>query len=126
MEYNRPRGKAISQRGTNPDSERQGPAMIVVRYVFQAKFGRGDEMVQAYKAAMTQLTEQLPAVRRARLLTDLSGPFFTVINELELDSLATWESYRQEVFSNPAFQQMMAATVNAVESGRTEFYTLEA
>ena len=84
--------------------------MIVVRYVFQAKFGRGDEMVQAYKAASEQLSTQATAVRRARLLTDLTGPFFTVVNELEFDSLADWETYRGQIFSNPVFQQMMAQT----------------
>ena len=46
--------------------------MIVVRSVFQAKYGKGDELVQLIKESK----EIWPSERKYRLMTDLSGPFF--------------------------------------------------
>ena len=99
--------------------------MIVVRYVFQAKFGRGDALVKALQQSGRELESQFAQVRGARVLTDLSGPFFTVVNELTFDSLAVWEEARPALFAQPAFQAMMQQIGDAIESGRTELYTLE-
>ena len=99
--------------------------MIIVRYVFQAKFGRGDAMVKAYKEIGALIREELPQVRRSRVLTDLSGPFFTIVNELEFESLAAWEASRPAIFSSRAFGELMARTGDTIESGHAEFYTLE-
>lgn len=100
--------------------------MIVVRDVFQAKFGRGDELVQAYKEMFTQMEGGPGGVRGARLLTDLSGPFFTIVMELEFDSLGAWEEFRQQLFTRPEFGESFARSADAIESGRADLYTLEA
>ncbi|MGH2588695.1 MAG: hypothetical protein ACRDJE_27535 [Dehalococcoidia bacterium] len=63
---------------------------------------------------------------RGRILTDLSGPFDTVIQELEVESLAAWERLRAVLFSNPQFQEAEAGMPDVIESGRTAFYTIEA
>lgn len=99
--------------------------MIIVRYVFQARFGQGDAMVKAYKEVGALIREQLPQVRRSRVLTDLSGPFATIVNELEFESLAAWEASRPAMFSSPVFGELMARTGDTIESGHAEFYTLE-
>ena len=51
--------------------------MILVRDVFQAKYGRGGELVALFKEA----GEKWPAEYAVRILTDASGPFFTVVTE---------------------------------------------
>jgi hypothetical protein len=99
--------------------------MIIVRYVFQTKFGRNDAMLKAYKELGPLIPEQLPQVRRSRLLTDRSGPFFTVVNELDFESMAVWEASRSAMFSSPLFGELMARTGDTIESGRAEFYNLE-
>jgi hypothetical protein len=63
---------------------------------------------------------------RSRILTDLSGPFDTVVQEIEVESLATWEELRAKIFASSEFQQSMEAAEIPFKSGRTEFYTLEA
>jgi hypothetical protein len=63
---------------------------------------------------------------RVRILTDLSGPFDTVIQELEVESLAEWERLRGVMFSNPEFQEAEASLPDVIESGQTEYYTIEA
>jgi hypothetical protein len=62
---------------------------------------------------------------RARVLTDLSGPFNTVVQEVEVESLAEWEQIRGRLFTDPEFQEFQASMDLPYESGRTEFYTIE-
>jgi hypothetical protein len=94
--------------------------MIVVRDVFQAKYGKGGELVALLK-------EQQSTSGRAytRILTDASGPFFTVVGEFNLASLAEWEQQASAIFSDPDFGQWFARMVPLVESGRREFWNVE-
>lgn len=95
--------------------------MIVVRGVFQAKYGKGDELVQLFKESF----EMWPMkARNARLLTDLSGPFFTVISDGEYESFTEWQSEGQELFGDPRFAAWFERMTALVDSGRREFYNL--
>ena len=100
--------------------------MIVVRNVFQAKFGRAGELAQAMAESMRQPTDAPGAPRAWRVLTDLSGPFDTVVLEVEGESLAEWERVRGELFARPEFRESFARTAELVVSGRNELYTIEA
>jgi hypothetical protein len=59
------------------------------------------------------------------ILTDLSGPFHTVVQELEVESLADWERMRAAMFASPEMQDMQAMQENPFIGGSTEFFTLE-
>jgi hypothetical protein len=93
--------------------------MILVRHVFQAKYGRGDELVGAMKE-LRQLMPQVPG----RLLTDLSGTFFTVVSEFEVASLAEWEMGFATSMRDQRFAAIFSKTVDLVDTGRREFYTI--
>jgi hypothetical protein len=98
--------------------------MIVVRSIFQARFGMAGQLAQAFKDAA-------PAMSRAmggkwRVLTDLSGQFDTVVLEGQAPSLADWERNRQAMFQQPEFRESFSRTAQMIESGRSEFYTIEA
>lgn len=98
--------------------------MIQVRQVFQAHFGQGG----ALAAAMIEGSRVVAATLRGgswRVLTDLVGPFDTVVLEWEAPSLADWERMRAELFALPALQEAMAATAALIASGRGELYTIE-
>jgi hypothetical protein len=95
--------------------------MIVVRDLFQAKYGRGNELVALLKETFPELGQD----HTYRILTDASGPFFTVVTELEVSSLAEWEQETAKVFANPEFGEMFNRMLPLVESGRREFYHLE-
>ena len=98
--------------------------MIVVRNVFQAKFGKGGELAQHMARSMEGATAEGV---RWRVLTDLSsGSFDTVVMEAETGSLAEWEERRARMFADPEFRQMQAATADLIESGHGALYTLEA
>ncbi len=94
--------------------------MIVVRGVFQAKYGRGDELVQLLREARALW----PSGRNARTLTDLSGQFFTVVTEAVYESLGDWEAEAQGFFADARFAAWFERMMLLVESGRREFYNL--
>jgi len=96
--------------------------MIVVRNVFQARYGKGDELV-----ALLKEIDQMSQAQgmRQRVLTDQSGPFFTVVSELEVASMADWERYTNESFRDARFGEWFGRMVPLVESGRREFYRVE-
>ena len=95
--------------------------MIVIRDVFRAKYGKGGELVKLFKEA----NEKYPAFNLDRILTDASGPFFTVITERKEESLTTWEKGRETIFSDPGFGDWFAKMMPLVESGSREFYNVE-
>lgn len=95
--------------------------MILVRSVFQAKYGKGDELVKLLKEAREEMVPEY----WERILTDASGPFFTVVTETSADSLADWERQRAEIFSQPKFGDWFARMTPLVESGRRDFYNIE-
>src|SRR5438128_7018236 len=97
--------------------------MIVVRDVFQAKYGKGDELVALLKEVAQLMAEG--GQGRSRVLTDLSGPFFTIVSEIEVESMAEWERGSREMFARPEFGEWFGRMVPLVESGRREFYTIE-
>ena len=63
--------------------------------------------------------------RRWRVLTDLSGPFDTVIQEVEAESLAEWEQARAKLFGLPSFRESMSRMQGMIVSGRNELWTVE-
>ena len=103
--------------------------MIIVRTVFQGSYGKGGELAAAQTAAATQFIAELGGDHRWKVMSDLSGPFDTVVMEVEVASLAEWEGLRARLFGSAAFREAMATTLGAARaltvSGRTEYWTVE-
>ena len=93
--------------------------MILVRNVFHAKYGRGDELVALFK----QLIQRMP-VTGGRLMTDLSGQFFTLVFEFEAASLGEWEKSFTEGMRDASLGELFAKTTDLIDSGHKEFYTI--
>ena len=98
--------------------------MIVVRTVFQAKWGQADALVRAVREGQQAMIQE--AGIHGRILTDLGGQFFTVVLEGEFENLAAWEQFRARMFQDPRFQQSAAQGEGLIESGRQEFFTVAA
>ena len=90
--------------------------MILVRDVYQVKYGRGDELVALFKVFPLSLPSPM------RILTDASGTFFTVVVEVEAGSIGEYERALQEAFRDPKFHPWFDQMVPLVESGRREFF----
>ncbi|MDQ4076161.1 MAG: hypothetical protein M3220_07925 [Chloroflexota bacterium] len=96
--------------------------MILVQSVFQAKYGKGNELVELFQEGRATWGSG----RDMRILTDASGPFFTVVTQAEVESLGEWEQQTQEIFNHPAFGEWFNRMTSLVESGRREFYHIVA
>jgi hypothetical protein len=102
--------------------------MILVRLVFQAKFGHAAQVVAGFKqAAEIARSAGEKGPHHVRILTDLSGPFDTVIQELEYDSLDDFMKAQAAMFADPRWQEMArnGGFGDGVVSGSKEFYTVE-
>ena len=99
--------------------------MIVIRNVFRLKFGKARE-------AVALMTEGLAIQRRAvtdidfstRLLTDLTGPFYTLVLELTVPNLATFESNAPKLFGDKEWQAHYQKVGALVESGYREVFSV--
>ena len=96
--------------------------MIQVRLEFQAKFGRAGDLAAAFTAYSATPVGQRAHVR---ILTDLSGPFDTVVEELEFESFDAWQRSSAAMFADPAARELFGKTAELIASGHKEFYTIE-
>lgn len=98
--------------------------MVLVRNVFRVKWGMVGEVLEPFKATLQRGADMFGG--RARVMTDLTGPFHTIVLEFEVASLAQWEKDRGTMFADPDMQAAMARTNVHMDSGWSEFYTIEA
>jgi hypothetical protein len=96
--------------------------MVVVRNTFQVKFGRMKEAVVLMKAnvALTVAAGSKPA----RLMTDVTGPFYTLVLEHEFDSLADMEKSASSMMKLPGWQEAYQKFAALADSGRRDIYTI--
>src|SRR5258708_4109041 len=80
-------------------------AMVVVRNVFQLKFGKAKDAVALMKEGLAIQKRVTTDVEfSTRLLTDVTGPFYTLVLELTVPSIATFESYAPKLFGSKEWQ----------------------
>ncbi|MCC7365199.1 MAG: hypothetical protein IT303_12595 [Dehalococcoidia bacterium] len=95
--------------------------MIIERLTFQAKYGAGDALVQVLKEAMTL---GINAEVNGRILTDVTGPMFRVILEVEhadIRGFADFESRAPaEEYGTAEFQEWFAKMLPLVDRGERE------
>ena len=93
---------------------------VLIRDVFQCKYGESEKLEELFKQAMPWLKEA--GVTNLMLLEDLSGQFFTIVTEYRVASLAEWERERERTFSDQRFGPWFEEMKKVVESGRREFW----
>ncbi len=98
--------------------------MLIVRQSFQAKYGRGDELVALFKEFNSRMQNEGQTMPRFRILTDASGPFFTVVTENEVENFAEWEGRFSESMNKSWMGDWFGRMMPLVESGRRDFYTV--
>jgi hypothetical protein len=109
-----------------PDGQpRKELKMILVRLVFQTEWGKAGQVVEGLRQNSEMMRRVVGSNVRVRILTDLSGPFHTVVQEMEYESLAEWERARAATFENAEFQEAQASSDSPFVSGQAEFYTIE-
>jgi hypothetical protein len=97
--------------------------MFMQRLVFQAKYGKAGEVVEALKA-YDPIAKHY-GLSGGRVYTDLAGKFDTVVWETEFDDLKKLEEVRQLGFKDPEFGQWFKRLQPLIKGGSRELYRLE-
>ena len=99
--------------------------MVVVRNVFRLKFGKTREAVAVLKEGLAIQQRVLSGVEfSTRLLTDVTGPFYTVVLELTVSNLSVFETHAPRMFGDKDFQANYQKLTPLVESGYREVFTV--
>ena len=94
--------------------------MILVRNVFQLKFGQAKGAVGIWKE-MVQLMRTAGIGSEHRLLTDLVGsPYYTLVFEVAFPSLAEWHG----ALGSEEQRRLYDRFVPLVEGGHREIFTV--
>lgn len=98
--------------------------MYLVRDIMYCKPGKVRPMVEKYHA-MNKLTKDM-GLGTMRVMTDFSAErYWTVISEIEVESLQEFNETGKKMMADPKFQEVMKGYHDLVESGRREIYTIE-
>ena len=99
--------------------------MIVVRNVFRLKYGKAKEAIALVKEGLVLQKKAVTGVDfSTRLLTDVTGPFYTLVLELTIANLATFETYAPRLFADKDWQANFQKMTPLVESGYREVFTI--
>ncbi len=58
------------------------------------------------------------------MLTDVTGPFYTLILELTVSNMSTFESYAPKLFGDKDWQAYYQKLAPLVDSGHREIFTI--
>jgi hypothetical protein len=99
--------------------------MIQSRTTYQLKFGKIDQAVSLFKRLPKFAATPEGMQVHYHLLTDISGPMYTLVEELTVPRLEDWEKGRNAVFNHPDFRDWFGAFEQVVEAGHHDLYTVE-
>lgn len=98
--------------------------MYLIREVFHAKPGKAKELVQKFKAAKPYF-EEMEGMSAMRIMTDASGPYWTVVIESELTDIGIFYSELRNTTASPELGEIMKGYMDLVTGGQREIYLLE-
>ena len=99
--------------------------MVVIRNVFRLKFGKAREAVALFKESIA-IQKRVGAGMNfsTRLLTDLTGPFYTVVLEITVPDLATFQTEAPKLMGDKEWHAVYDKITPLVESGSREIFTI--
>ena len=96
--------------------------MILVRQVFQVKYGHMDPLLDMLEAVQDS-DEDTGTLHR--VLTDISGNNFTLVFESKAESLDAFWNSMQEMFQDSERMGRVDPMQEHIISGHREFYNIE-
>ncbi len=97
--------------------------MILVRNVFRLKFGKARDAVAAMKEGIA-VAHRVAGDVPVRLLTDMTGDFYTVVMEMTYPDMNSFEQTSKSIFANPQWHASYEKLVPLVESGHREIFNV--
>lgn len=96
--------------------------MILVRNVFQLKFGKAKDAKELWKVG-SAIAKKV-GFGSSRAMTDLTGSFYTFVMENTFDSLSAYDKAMKDILGNNEWSSWYQKFIPLVESGRREIYTI--
>lgn len=96
--------------------------MILVRNVFQLKFGKAREATALVKESEAIMKRHGGAP--TRYLTDLTGQFYTLVMEISYENLSAMETAQRDAMGAKEFSEWYQKFIPLVESGSREIFTI--
>jgi hypothetical protein len=97
--------------------------VIVVRDIFQLKFGKAKEAMDSLKRMIGNMVS-LRGYGPDRVLTDLTGQYYTLIMETTYNDLTDYEQAMRNTTSNDDWKKEYHLFADLVESGRREIFNV--
>jgi len=99
--------------------------MVVIRNVFRLKFGKAREAVALFKEGIAIQKRVVACMDfSTRLLTDVTGPFYTVVLEITVPNMVAFEGTAPQLMRDKDWQANYQQITPLVESGSREIFTL--
>jgi hypothetical protein len=96
--------------------------MILVRDVFQLKFGKAKEALALWKEGKEIL--QKYGHYPDRVLTDLAGNYYTLVLETTSKNLSEFEESMKNTFKDKAYSEWYQKFIPLAESGHREIFNI--
>lgn len=96
--------------------------MFVIRNVFNCNPGEAKDLVQKFKAVAPHMERN--GISRTRVLTDMVAEYWTVVLELEVESLDDWISSMSADRNDDAFKPMQGY-MDHLLGGHREIWRVE-
>jgi hypothetical protein len=99
--------------------------MIVIRNVFHLKFGKAREATALMRESVAAQKKALAGLEfSSRILTDLTGTFYTLVLEITVPNLTAFEGNMSKAMGDADFQASYRKLAELVESGHREIFTI--
>ena len=99
--------------------------MIVIRNVFRLKFGKAKEAVGLLKEGLAIQKRAVTGVEfSTRVLTDITGPFYTLVLEITVPNMSSFETFAPQLFGNKEWQAHYQKLGALVDSGYREIFSV--
>ena len=97
--------------------------MFLARDVFRTKAGKGKEIVTMFKKVMEFMPNE--GVKSRRILSDVVGPYWTIVMETEVEKLESYFDLMNQRPSHPEAEQVMKGYADLVDGGYREIFKVE-
>jgi len=96
--------------------------MILVRDIFQLKFGKAKEAMEILKRDFTNSSQMKNFPDR--LLTDLTGQYYTLVMESTYNDMADYENSMHEMSPSDEWRKAYQKFTELVDWGKREIFTI--
>ncbi|MEZ5318551.1 MAG: hypothetical protein R2752_14210 [Vicinamibacterales bacterium] len=98
--------------------------MFLIRDIMYCRPGKVRPMVEKF-VALSKLTEKM-GFGKMRVMTDVAAErYWTVVSEMEVESIEEFTRQSRESMQNPDFQAVMQGYHDLISQGRREIYQIE-